>query len=169
MELALSTEAFEVHVRDHGAPVPHAPLLNATATLNSAAAKYLAILPMTVAGDLHLDITYLGTSLAGFPKAVLVYPGSLSPSASSIRARPCRVGTLMELRLAARDEFGNLVRPPCVLRQCRIVLCSCNMLCVCTCNVSRVLRVSRVLSHLQHVRNPQQNRQRWYTGTPEIM
>lgn len=110
MELALSPEAFEVHVRDHGAPVPHKPLLNATATLNTAAAKYLALLPITVSGDLHLDITYLGTSLAGFPKAVSVYPGTLSPSASGIRARPCRVGTLMQMRLEARDEFGNLVR-----------------------------------------------------------
>ena len=109
-ELALSPEKFDVHLRDHAAAVPYEPVLTATATLNVAASRYLALLPMTAAGELHLDVAYLGTSLAGFPKAVTVYPGALAPGASTITARPTRVGTNMELELQARDEFGNLVR-----------------------------------------------------------
>lgn len=131
-ELALSTEAFEVSVRDYSAPTPHAPLLNATATLNTVAARYLALLPITAAGDLHIDVTFAGTSLAGFPKAVSVYPGAISAAASSIAARPARVGTDVELRLAVQDEFGNLVRRTaprcslgwyCIVLSCSVELC----------------------------------------------
>lgn len=66
---------------------------------------------MTAAGSATLDVTYRGSSLAGWPKQATVLPAGISAPNSILQSVAGEVvaGDALGLTLEARDSFGNLV------------------------------------------------------------